>query len=776
MFAELAVLFMAAAIAPGLVNRWGHRAAIGLAAVTAIVFARSLSLFPWSPEAAVRSAFAWAPSLGVEASFLMDGLSYGFTLLITGIGTLVLIYAAGYFRGKAGSGRIFGWLVFFLAAMLGLVWSDNLILLFVFWELTSVSSFMLIGFKHEDPAARASARQALAVTAAGGLAMLAGILVLAMIGRDSGLSGVDAFTVSSLRGADVTGHALYVPALVLILGGALTKSAQMPFHFWLPGAMTAPTPVSAFLHSATMVKAGIYLLARLHPVLGGTPEWTGILVVTGGITMVVGAVLCAGKHDLKLILAYSTVSVLGILTLLLGLGTEPAIKAAVVFLFAHALYKASLFMVAGNVDTATGTRDVAQLGGLFGAMRWTAVAAFFAALSKAGAPPLFGFLGKELLYKAKLDSDPLSSTLLVLAFFTNIVLVAMALVVAIRPFWGRRTEHTADVRRLPVTMIIGPLVLAVLGIFIGIVPSVFDTGIGSATATAIAGYPVEMKLKLWHGLNPEALAVVGLSALTLGLGFLLFLGLHGRVHLTAGLARRAGRYGPRWLFDAMLEGAARTGRRAVKLLLTLGLRGAVTALAVMWVLVAIPVLRVGLPALEPETPWRLEEIALVVLIVGGGILVLVHRSPYVALASVGTSGLGLALLFAVFGAPDLAMTQIMVEVLSLIVLLLVFRRVPALVAGRSRLGHTGRAAVALGIGVVMAAVSFRAAGTGAPADTARFYLEQSYPAALGRNVVNTILVDFRALDTLGEIVVVALAGLGVVILVGRRRATRRSRS
>jgi multicomponent Na+:H+ antiporter subunit A len=702
----------------------------------------------------------------------MDGLSYGFTLLITGIGTLVLVYAAGYFRGKAGTGRIFGWLVFFLAAMLGLVWSDNLILLFVFWELTSIASFMLIGFKHEDPASRASARQALAVTGAGSLAMLAGFLVLAMIGRDSGLSGVEALTVSSLVDVDVAGHRLYLPALVLILAGAVTKSAQMPFHFWLPGAMTAPTPVSAFLHSATMVKAGVYLLARMHPVLGSTPEWTVILVVVGGVTMVVSAVLCAGKRDLKLILAYSTVSVLGILTLLLGLGTESAIKAAVVFLFAHALYKASLFMVAGNVDAATGTRDVVKLGGLSGAMRWTAVAALFAALSKAGAPPLFGFLGKELLYKAKLAPDPVSSTLLVLAFFTNIVLVAMALVVAIWPFWGRRTEAAAHVRRLPVTMVIGPLILAVLGIFIGIVPGTFDAGIGSATATAIAGYPVEMKLKLWHGLNPEALAVVGMSALTLAAGFGVFLALRRHIHLTGRLSKRLGRFGPRWLFDVTLEGAVWSGKRAVTLLLSLGLRGAVAALLVMLFLVAVPVLRLGLPTLESRTFLSLEEIALVLLIVGGGVLVLVHRSSLVALVSVGTSGLGLALLFAVFGAPDLAMTQIMVEVLALIVLLLVVRRVPALVAGRSKLAHVGRVAAALGVGVVMAAVTFHAAGTGAPADTAAFYLEQSYPTALGRNVVNTILVDFRALDTLGEIVVVAVAGLGVIVLMGRARWAR----
>ncbi|MFB3140368.1 MAG: proton-conducting transporter membrane subunit, partial [Candidatus Acidiferrales bacterium] len=334
----------------------------------------------------------WVPSLGIALSFYLDGLSLLFALLISGIGALVVVYAGGYLAGHAHLGRFYAFLLMFLASMLGLVLANNVITLFVFWELTSVSSYLLIGFEHEREAARQAALQALLVTGLGGLALLAGLLLLGQAGGSMELSEL------LTRGEAIQAHPFYAPILLLILAGAFTKSAQFPFHFWLPSAMEAPTPVSAYLHSATMVKAGIYLLARFNPVLGGTELWFYIVTAAGAATMLVGAYLAFQQSDLKRILAYSTMSALGMMVLLLGLGTELAVKAAIVSILVHALYKGALFLVAGAVEHETGTRDVDRLGGLRRAMPITAAAAALAALSMAGLPPLFGFIGKEMVY------------------------------------------------------------------------------------------------------------------------------------------------------------------------------------------------------------------------------------------------------------------------------------------------------------------------------------------------------------------------------------------
>ena len=370
------------------------------------------------------------PALGVNLSFTVDGLSLLFALLISGVGALVLVYAGGYLAGSPQLGRLYAFLLFFMASMLGLVLADNLLLLFVFWELTSLSSYLLIGFDHERAEARAAALQALLVTGGGSLALLAGFLLLGQVGGSLELSAL-----LSRPGA-VTAHLLYVPILLLVLAGAFTKSAQFPFHFWLPAAMAAPTPVSAYLHSATMVKAGVYLLARLSPVLGGTDFWVWLVTVTGSATMLVGAYLALRQSDLKLILAYSTVSALGVMTSLLGLGGALAVRAALAFLLGHALYKGALFLVAGALDHQTGTRDVDRLAGLARAMPITALAAGLAALSMAGIPPLFGFIAKELSYEATLHA-PASAWVTAAAVLANALLVAAAGLAGLKPFLGK---------------------------------------------------------------------------------------------------------------------------------------------------------------------------------------------------------------------------------------------------------------------------------------------------------------------------------------------------
>ncbi len=377
-----------------------------------------------------RIQLDWIPSLGITLSLAIDGLSLLFALIICGIGFFVSLYAADYLPEKAETGKFYVYLHGFLLAMLGLVVADNLLALFVFWELTTLISYLLIGFECELETARLNARQALLITGAGGLALLVGFLLLGNIANTYELSQI------SLLSDIIRADPLYLAVLVMVFAGSFTKSAQFPFHFWLPNAMTAPTPISAFLHSATMVKAGIYLLARLHPILGGTLAWMGTLVVTGSITALLGSVLAMQATDLKRILAFTTIMALGILTMFLGGQTTPALTAAMTFLMVHSLYKCSLFLVVGIIDHQTGTRMIDRLGGLLKPMPITAFAAAAAALSMAGFPLFFGFIGKEIMYKGALTEDMFPVFATTAALLANSLMVAVAGLLIIKPFWG----------------------------------------------------------------------------------------------------------------------------------------------------------------------------------------------------------------------------------------------------------------------------------------------------------------------------------------------------
>lgn len=374
----------------------------------------------------------WVPQLGLNFEFVLNGLSLAFALLITGIGALVFLYAHAYMKSYERTSIFYFYLFLFSGAMLGLVLSGNLIQLFVFWELTSFLSFLLISFFYEKAASRKAAFQSLVVTGFGGLVLLSGIVLLG--GVVGSYSVADWVSNSEII---IKSH-LYLPGLLLIFVGVFTKSAQFPFHFWLPGAMQAPTPVSSYLHSATMVKAGVFLLALLNPVLGGTPEWTYILTLIGVITMFLGAYFSITQTDIKAILAYTTISALGILVLLLGIDTALSVKAAMLFLFVHAFYKASLFMIAGFIDKKVGTRDLSKLGGLFRLMPFTAVVSFLALLSMAGLPPMLGFLGKELIYEAKVQSPGIASLVLILGVAGNMLMVAVSAYFLIKVFFGKK--------------------------------------------------------------------------------------------------------------------------------------------------------------------------------------------------------------------------------------------------------------------------------------------------------------------------------------------------
>lgn len=765
----------AALAAPALLRLLGRRVAPW---VLAAVPAGVVTDLAWRCQAAdepLRAGVAWAGALGVDLALRADGLGVVFALMVGWIGGLVVLYAGGYLSDHPRLGRFYLLLLLFITAMLGLVLADNLFMLFVCWELTSITSFFLIGFKHDTAYARDAARQALLTTGAGGLALLGGLVLLVLAAqRSAGLDLAEAATISTLLplGEVVRTDPLFPAALLLILLGAATKSAQVPFHFWLPAAMAGPTPVSALLHSATMVKAGVFLLARLLPVLGGCALWSALVIPLGAVTMLTGAALALMRRDLKAVLAYTTVSALGTLVMLLGIGTPEAVGAMVVFLTVHALYKASLFMVAGNVDHEVGNRDLATLSGLRRAMPWTALAALLAAMSMGGAPPALGYIGKKLPIQAKLDLDMVGQWLILAASLTNVAMVAVALALAVRPFWGRRNDESRDAHEAPITMLVGPLLLAAIGLAIGLVPALYDFTLGQAAASAIAGQPVTLKLKLWSGLSLEALALLLLSLVVFGAGYLAYRRLH-RFWRLPDLPPRLAALTSAALYDRALAGlldlAAWHTRRWQRgaLRFYLGVVGLVTVGLVAPLVVRA--LAAGDASAITGRPY-LYEVLLAALVATGGLAAAAARRPIVGMMFAGVTGLGLAMVFGLYGGIDLAITQLMVETLLVVVLAAAVLRLPPRRRGTARLARLRDAAIATAGGAMAAAVVLLAAAGERPAPVADSMLAAAGPEAFGRNVVNVILVDFRALDTLGEITVVMAAALGIWVLLRLRRA------
>jgi multicomponent Na+:H+ antiporter subunit A len=752
--------FGAALLAPFLTRRLRGLAPWVLALVPAALAVYFLLLLPQSAAGnAPAASLAWVPSLGIDFALRADGLSLIFALLISGIGALVVIYAGGYLKGDAHLNRFYAWLLAFMAAMLGVVLSDNLILLYVFWELTTLTSYLLIGYESEREQARDAALQALLVTGAGGLALLGGLVLL---GQAAGTYQLSAILE---QGDTVRASGLYPAILVLVLLGAFAKSAQFPFHFWLPNAMEAPTPVSAYLHSATMVKAGIYLLARLSPVLGGTDLWTYAVSITGGVTMVVGAYLALAQTDLKRLLAYSTIGALGMLTFLIGLGGPQALEAAMVLLLAHGLYKGAMFLVAGAVDHETGTRDVTRLGGLRGAMPVTAAAAGLAAISMAGVPPTFGYLSKELFYEVALHYQPwVAAAAVWVALFT----VYAAFVAGLRPFWGGPPRSPRPAHEAPPSLWLGPAILAILGILFGALPQLAGPGLVAPAASAALGQPVEVQLKLWHGFNLTFI----LSILTLLAGAILFL---IQKPLRSALAWAAAPYGMDSLYRAVLSGLNALARGQTRILQNGYLR--VYLLAIMVTTVGLAgftmIWQEGFHLPETVTPPAFWEIALGILILAAAFTAIRSRSRLGAVAALGVTGYSVALIFLMFGAPDLAMTQFLVESLTVILFVFAFYHLPhfkILTPARTRMLH---AAISLMAGGLMTVLVLSAVEVDLYPPISEYFVQQSLPLAFGRNIVNVILVDFRGIDTLGEITVLAVAAVGVFALFKFRRESQR---
>jgi multicomponent Na+:H+ antiporter subunit A len=712
-----------------------------------------------------RGSLPWLGELGIDWDLWLSPLGLVLALLVTGLGTLIAVYAGGYFGDSPKRGRFYPAFFAFLAAMLGLAVTENLVVLFVFWELTSVASYLLIGFYFEKEEPRVSARDSLLVTGAGGVALLAGIL---MLGEAAGDYRIGVLTE---RAAEIAVHPLYPAIFWCVFAGAMTKSAQIPCHFWLPGAMAAPAPVSAYLHSATMVKAGVFLLALLHPVLGGTPLWHFTLMGFGAVTATWAALVAMAQTDLKRLLAYTTLSTLGTLTMLLGLEHALAAKAAVVLLIVHALYKGSLFMVAGALEKLTGTRDVRRLGGLMRAMPGLGISAAVAAASMSGLPPFVGFIAKELLYEVKLESPYVGWPLLVSGFIAGAANLVVALRVGVAPFLAvpQEGEGSEPTPRPHPALWIGPALLGGAGLVLGLFPNALLGGPVSGAVAQIRVEEVEVKLALWHGFN----LVLLLSAATVGTGLLAYL-LRDRLLRAAHFLRE--KFGGltaqgvfRNGFDEFLKasGAAmdafQGGRLARYLAVVLGSAVALLSWA-LWTsgFAAFP------RDWSPPRPDALVAGGLVALAACGA---LAARSRMAAVLCLGCAGFGLAAIFALSGAPDLAITQILVETLTLALFALAIYGLPALEPGRpSRRARawTGlRILLAGAVGVLFTLLTLKAIDLEFSEPVAREIARLSVPEGFGRNVVNVILVDFRALDTFGESAVLAIAALGVAAMFGR---------
>jgi multicomponent Na+:H+ antiporter subunit A len=752
-------------LAPWVTSRLGARGAYILALLPALAFAHFAGFLPEIARGEVRTGgYAWVPSFNLSFSWFLDGLSLTFALLITGIGTLILIYSGGYLKGHPLQGRFLSFIFLFMGAMLGLVVSDSFLMLFVYWELTSITSFLLIGFDHEREAARRAALQALVVTGAGGLSLLAGLIFLWNI------TGVTQLSLLVHLGDTLRASPFYLAALLLVLGGAFTKSAQFPFHFWLPNAMEAPTPVSAYLHSATMVKAGVYLLMRLQPAMGATPAWEILLPFFGGITLLVGTLLGLKQTDMKLILAYTTVASLGLLVMLTGFGSPHALEAAVLYLLAHSLFKGALFMVAGAVDHEAGSRDMTRLSGLGTAMPLTFAGALLAALSMGGVPLFFGFLAKEEIYAALAGANPRAVFFSLIAIIGNALMFALAFAVGLKPFLGHLSQTVRKPHEAPPALLLGPLVLALAGLIGALVPALSHAYFTSPMASAVAGRAVVVEITSMPHLGMP----LALSVLTIALGLLAYWQLDRLRGVMIRVLESLGD-GPDRGFDHGVAGLLRAAVWITRRLQPGRLEFYVTVtFAVVALTLLVPLFAFGeLPAM-PTWPadMLIQEAAFLVIALIGILAVLRARNRLTAIVSLGIHGFAIAVIFLLFGAPDLSFTQFMVETLSVIILTLVMtklRLTPSDHRPRGELLLDSTIAIACGTGFTLLLLkTLQLPFDGVLTD---FFNTYSKTIAHGANVVNVIIVDFRGTDTLGEIAVVMITGLAVLALV-RVRAGR----
>lgn len=698
----------------------------------------------------------WIPSLGISLDFKIDGLSMLFGLMITGIGTLIYLYAAEYLKRDENIHRFYCYLTLFMGAMLGVVLSDNLITLFVFWELTSISSFFLIGYNTDQEASRKSAMWALGLTGLGGFFMLASFALIGIVAGTYSLNELLAYPDVLLN------NQYYYIIIFLLFAGAFTKSAQFPFHFWLPGAMKAPTPVSAYLHSATMVKAGIYILARFSPILGGDTVWNDTLMIVGGITMVIGAVLSVFHKDMKGLLAYSTISALGIIVFLIGIGTETSLYAACTFILVHALYKATLFLITGIVDHATHTRDLSVLRGLRKVMPLIAIAGFIAALSSAGIPFTFGFLSKELIYGVSTDGFWTQETVFVLtgiALLTNIFLTSSGFLAGIRPFFGKLPKEFEKIKKPNFYLWFPPVLLSALTLLFGIVPSIIDHSILKSATISVLGTSTQMYLSLWHGFN----LVLLLSAITIVLGILLYFVIKPSSRNESRL-KGLDDFSPQTVLTSIALGIRWFAFRYTRFFHNGYLRVYIMFIVIFFTgivgykLFADVPLRVNT---EDLSAFRIYEFTVFVITIIAIYFITSTTSRLTSIAALGVIGYSICLIFVFYGAPDLAMTQFAIDTLTVVLFVLVLFKLPPFLKFTNKKIQFRDGVISVCFGILISLITLQALVSPADKSVSKFYADNAYILAKGKNVVNVILVDFRGFDTMIETIVLSIAAVGV---------------
>lgn len=757
-------------------------------AVPVILFVFFLAQIPSVQEGDSKvSSLAWIPSLGINFTVYLDGLSLLFALLITGIGLLVILYSIFYMnKNKEAIHRFYVYLLLFMGAMLGVVLSDNVMVLYAFWELTSVSSFLLIAFWYTRERSRYGALKSMLITVFGGLAMFTGFLMLSHMTGSLSVREI----ISQAR--EFTDHALFIPAMILILLGAFTKSAQFPFHIWLPDAMEAPTPVSAYLHSATMVKAGLYLVARFSPVFAGQAEWFWLVTGFGLTTLIYGSFRAIKQTDLKALLAFSTISQLGLIMSLLGLGSAAAFysgnpdslmyskatTAAIFHLINHATFKGALFMVVGIVDHETGTRDIRKLGGLMALMPITFTVAAIGAFSMAGLPPFNGFLSKEMFFTSVLHATEMDfwnvqtwGTLIpVVAWIASVFTFLYSMILVFKTFTGKGQHDKLDKNphEAPLGMLIPPVILASLAVIFGLFPNLLSYSLIEPAMAAILpdmlapGDKFLVKIEFWHGWTTEIFMTIGIIVL----GTILYK-LYGRLRV---LNRPLfSRISFNRAYDQGLASLERGSKRITGSYMTGSIRHYVIYIFVFMIallgyaMVYSDGIKINISQYAPISFY--ESVVILVLIVSVLALPFV-RSRLVAIILTGMSGYMVTLFFVLFRAPDLALTQMIVETVSVMLFLLCFYHLPKLKKEHVPLSFKWmNALISIGVGVVVTLIALGATSGRMFEPISDFFLKESYLSAGGKNVVNVILVDFRGFDTLLEITVLCIASLGIYAMI-----------